>query len=111
MTDKGIYTIITAAAMLLHMDATFGPRLMNCWLPAETWVKALKKTGHIDSSLNIDTRKFNAAFAKSVSFGSAVMSRFDGSNTTGEIHVRYHHKEFYYFTEETKQISYPSPLD
>ncbi|KAI2492110.1 hypothetical protein MHU86_22446 [Fragilaria crotonensis] len=110
MADKGIYTIITAAAMLIRFDATYGPRLINCWLPAETWVEALKKSGHIDATLNIDTQKFNAAFAKSASFGS-VMSRFDGSNTTGVFHVRYRHQQFYYFTEETKQILYPSPLN
>ena len=108
MADKGIYTIITAATMLLRFDTTYGPRLINCWLPAETWVEALKKTGRIDASLNIDTRKFNAAFAKSVSFGS-VMSRFDGSNTTGVFHVRYRHQQFYYFTEETKQIYSQAP--
>ena len=26
-------------------------------------------------------------------------------------HVRYRHQQFYYFTEETKQILYPSPLN
>ena len=36
---------------------------MNCWLPDETRVEALKKTGHIDPSLTFDARKFNAAFA------------------------------------------------
>jgi hypothetical protein len=39
------------------------------------------------------------------------MSRFDGSNTTGVFHVRYRYQQFYYFTEETKQILYPSPLN
>jgi hypothetical protein len=62
MADKGIYMIITTAAMLLRFDTTHGPRLINCWLPAETWVEALKKTGRVDASLNIDTQKFNAAF-------------------------------------------------
>ena len=110
MTDQGIYTIVTKAAMLIRFDPTYGPRLMNCWLPAETWVEALKKTGQIDASLTIDTRKFNAAFAKSSSFGS-VMSRFDGSNKTGVFHVRFQHRQYYYFTQETRQISYPSPLN
>ena len=78
MADKGIYTIITAAAMLLRFDATYGPRLINCWLPAETWVdtsrrldtlmflSALTKTDTL-MSLNINTQKFDAAFAKSLS--------------------------------------------
>ena len=108
MADKGIYTIITATAMLLRFDTTYGPRLINCWLPAETWVKALKKNGRIDASLNIGTRKFNAAFAKSVSVGS-IMSRFDGSNTTSVFHMRYRHQQFYYFIEETKQIYIQAP--
>ncbi len=94
--------------MLIRNDPTYGPRLMNCWLPADTWVEALQKTGHIDAALAIDTRKFNATFAKSGSFGS-LMSRFDGSNHTGVFH--YQHRQYYYFTEEKRQISYPSPLN
>ena len=99
MSDSGIYTIVTKATMLIRNDPTYGPRLMNCWLPADTWVEALQKTGHIDAALAIDTRKFNAAFAKSGSFGS-LMSRFDGSNHTGVFHVRYQHQQYYYFTEK-----------
>ena len=96
--------------MLIRNDTTYGPRLMNCWLPADTWVDALQKTGHIDATLAIDTRKFNAAFAKSGSFGS-LMSRFDGSNHTGVFYVRFQHRQYYYFTEEKRQVSYPSPLN
>ena len=96
--------------MLIRFDAMYGSRLMNCWLPAETWVEALMKAGHIDPSLTVNTRKFNAAFGKSTSFGS-VMSRFDGSNQTGVFHVRYSHQQFYYFTEEGKQAVYPVPLN
>ena len=109
MADKGIYTMITAATMLLRFDTTYGPRLINCWLPAETWVEALKKNGRIDASLNIGTRKFNAAFAKSVSVAGSIVSRFDGSNTTGVFHMRYRHQQFYYFIEETKQIYIQAP--
>ena len=110
MSNKGIYTIITSAAMMIRSDTTFGPRVMNCWLPAETWVEVLKRAGNIDPSIAIDTLKFNAAFGRSTSFGS-VMSRFDGSNQTGVFHVRYRHQQFYYFTDETKQAIYPSPLN
>ena len=103
MSDSGIYTIVTKATMLIQNDPTYGPRLMHCWLPADTWVEALQKTGHFDAALAIDTRKFNAAFARSGSFGS-LMSRFDGSNHTGVFHVRYQHRQYYYFTEEKRQI-------
>ena len=110
MSHNGIFTIVTKATMLIRNDTTYGPRLMNCWLPADTWVEALQRTGHIDAALAIDTCKFNATFAKSGSFGS-LMSRFDGSNHTGVFHVRYQHRQYYYFTEEKRQISYPSPLN
>ena len=98
MAEQGVYTVLTKAAMLSRFDPTYGPRLMNCWLPAETWVEVHKRTGHIDASLTIDARKFNAAFAKSSSFGTA-MSRFDGSNNTGVFHVRFQHRQYYYFTQ------------
>ena len=110
MADQGIYTILTKAAMVSRFDPTYGPRLMNCWLPAETLVEVLKRTGHIDASLTIDARKFNAAFAKSTSFGT-VMSRFDGSNNTGAFHVRFQHCQYYYFTQENRQVPYPNPLN
>ena len=51
MADHRINTILTKAAMLLRFEPTYGPRLMNCWIPAESWVEALKKTGHIDLPL------------------------------------------------------------
>jgi hypothetical protein len=95
MSDSGIYTIVTKATMLIRNDPMCGPRLMNSWLPADTWVGELQKTGHIDAALAIDTHNFNAAFAKSGSFGS-LMSRFDGSNHTGVFHVRYQHQQYYY---------------
>ncbi|KAI2502628.1 hypothetical protein MHU86_11822 [Fragilaria crotonensis] len=111
MADQGIYTILTKAAILTRFDPTYGPRLMNCWLPAETWVEVIKRTGHIDASLTIDARKFNAAFTKSSSFGAGVMSRFDGSNNTGVFHVRFQHRQYYYFTQEKRQVPYPNPLN
>jgi hypothetical protein len=110
MSDSGIYTIVTKATMLIRNDPTCGSRLMKCWLPADTWVGELQKTGQIDAALAIDTHNFNAAFAKSGSFGS-LMSRFDGFNHTGVFHVMYQHQQYYYFTEEKRQISYPSTLN
>jgi hypothetical protein len=73
-------------------------------------VEALKKSGYIDAELTFTTRQFNAAFAKSGSFGS-VMSRFDGSNHTGMFRVSFQHQHYYFLTQETKQATYPSPLN
>ena len=39
------------------------------------------------------------------------MTRFDGSNATGVFRINYQHQYFYYFTEETRQVDYPSPLN
>jgi hypothetical protein len=82
--------------------------MMNCWLPAEIWVEALQKMGHIDGGLAFNVGQFNAAFARSHKFGS-VMSRFDGSNNTGIFCVSYQHRHYYYLTQESKQTTYPSP--
>ena len=110
MSDTRIYTVVIKAVMLIRSDPTYGPRLLNCWLPAKTWVEALKKSGYIDAELTFTTRQFNAAFAKSGSFGS-VMSRFDGSNHTGMFRVSFQHQHYYFLTQETKQATYPSPLN
>ena len=92
---------------------------MNCWQPAKTWVEALLKLGHIDSSLNFTVHKFNAAFARLGLFGS-VMSRFDGSNKglgfdgsneSGMFRVSVQHRHYYYFTLEKSQVAYSCPLD
>ena len=98
MADKGKYSILSEAVMLLRSDVTYGPRLLNCWLPASTWVEALKKSVLIDASLIIDERKFNTAISKSVSFGEA-MQRFDGSNTTGVFRITFKKKFYDFFTE------------
>jgi hypothetical protein len=110
MTDKGFYTILVKAVTLVRDDPTYGPRLSNCWLPAATWVEALQKTGHIDASLSIDVRKFNTAMSRAPLFGS-VMTRFDGSNNSGVFRVSFQHQHFYFFTQETRQVKYPSPLN
>ena len=98
MADKGKSSILSDAVMLLRSDVTYGPRLLNCWLPASTWVEALKKSVLIDASLIIDERKFNTAISKSVSFGEA-MQRFDGSNTTGVFRITFKKKFYDFFTE------------
>lgn len=63
MADKGRYALVTDAVMPIWSDITYGPRLTNCWLPASTWVEALRKSDLIDASLSIsiDVRKFNTA--------------------------------------------------
>jgi hypothetical protein len=84
--------------------------MSNCWLPAETWVEAIRKSGHIDASIIIDKQKFNTAMSKSSLFGE-LMTQFDGSNLTGVFRINYQHQYFYYFSEETRQVPYPRPLN
>ncbi|KAI2493758.1 hypothetical protein MHU86_20763 [Fragilaria crotonensis] len=110
MSDKKRIYGITSAVMLIRTDKTYGPRMTNCWLPAEIWVEALKRLGHIDAGLTFNVGQFNAAFARSHEFGS-VMSRFDGSNNTGTFRVSYQHRHYYYLTQESKQATCPSPLN
>jgi hypothetical protein len=110
MSDKRIHSIVISAVVLIRSDTTYGRRLMNCWLPAEIWVEALLKMGHIDAGLAFNVAKLNAAFARSHEFGSAML-RFDGSNNTGVFRVTYQHRHYYYLTKETEQAVYPSPLN
>ncbi|KAI2495738.1 hypothetical protein MHU86_18762 [Fragilaria crotonensis] len=110
MADTRIYAVVIRAVMLIRSDITYGPRLLNSWLPAETWVEALRKLGHIDEGLIFSVRQFNAAFAKSSCYGSAML-RFDGSNLTGMFRVTFQHRHYYYLTQELKQVMYPSPLN
>ncbi len=39
------------------------------------------------------------------------MTRFDGSNLTGVFRINYQHQYFCYFSEETRQVPYPRPLN
>jgi hypothetical protein len=48
--------------------------------------------------------------SKAATFGS-VMSRFEGSNQSGVFRINFNHQFFYYFTNETRQVSYPYPLN
>ena len=110
--DKGRYSILTDAVMLIRADITYGPRLSNCWLPASTLVEALRKFDLIEASLraSIDVRKFNTAMLKSALFGDS-MNRFDGSNNTGVFRIAFYNTFYYYFTEQSRQIKYPCPLN
>jgi hypothetical protein len=93
MSDIGVYSILAAAVELIHSDATYGPRMSNCWLPAATWVEALRRSCHVDASIIIDVGKFNASMLKSRSFGS-LMTRFDGSNPAGVFRIDFKHQFF-----------------
>ena len=95
---------------MIQEDCTFGSRLSNCWLPVATWIEAIKRIGHIDPSMRIDTRQFNTAMSRSSKFG-AVMQNFDGSNLTGVFRITFRHQHFYFLTQPSRQVSYPSPLD
>jgi hypothetical protein len=95
ITEKN--AIIWRAVAVLHSDNIFGPRLSNCWLPAETFAKAMVVSGHVDASLVIDARSFNIAMSRSA-FG-AVVTHFDGSNHTGVFPISYGKQHFYYFTD------------
>ena len=110
MSDIGVYSILAAAVELIRSDGTYGPRMSNCWLPAATWVEALRRTCHVDAFIIIDVRKFNASMLKSRSFGS-VMTRFDGSNPAGVFQIKFKHQFFYYFTDQERQVEYPRPLN
>jgi hypothetical protein len=80
ITEKNAI-IYWRAVAVLHSDNIFGPRLSNCWLPAETFAKAMVVSGHVYAFLVIDARSFNIAMSRPA-FG-AVMTHFDGSNHTG----------------------------
>jgi hypothetical protein len=72
-------------------------------------VEALYKTGHIDAAIIIDVRKFNTAMSRAPLF--SMMSWFDGSNLSGVFRVSNQHQHFYFVTQETMQVMYPSPLN
>jgi hypothetical protein len=108
--DKRIHSIVVRGIMLICADTMCGPRLMNCWLPAEIWVEALQKMGHIGADLALNFAKFNAAFVKSHEYGSAML-RFDGSNNTAIFRVTYQHRHYYNLTQEMGQAVYRSPLN
>ena len=39
------------------------------------------------------------------------MTRFDGSNPTGEFQINFRHQFFFYFTDQERQVAYPRPLN
>ena len=90
--------------------------LWNRWLPVAAWVEALTLSNLIDQTLmsSISVGAFNAAMGKiKGDFDGQMMSRKDGSNTTGKFQVRFQQTIMYYIlvTDKGKQIPYPRQLD
>ena len=98
MTDQGIYTILTKAAMSMHFEPTCGPRLMNCWLQLKLGWRHSRKLNTFVPSLPPSQHQVQSS-----------MSTFDGSNETGVFHVRFQHRQYYYFTQEGIVSKSPIP--
>jgi hypothetical protein len=56
-----VYAIIASAVLALRVDRWLGPMLANKWLPADIWVKALKKSRLIDEEFIVVVAQFNRA--------------------------------------------------
>jgi hypothetical protein len=79
-------SIIRSAFIEICTDTAFQRRLWNKWLPVETWVDALKNQSLLTriSWHSIKVGILNAATGRSRGdFDGQMMSRFDGTNTTG----------------------------
>jgi hypothetical protein len=115
-SDKGQSSktlIIRSAFIKICADTTFQRRLWNKWLRAEIWVEAMKNSNLIDhvlmSSIKVGT--YNAAMGRSGGdFDSQMLSRYDGTNTTGIFRLICQRTLFYIVTDKNKQVPYPSPL-
>jgi hypothetical protein len=107
-----ILAIISSAFSKIRIDQKLQPRLWNKWLPADTWVEALKTSNVIDAEMTFNVRSFNTAMSRSKSeFNGLLIERFDGSNTTGVFRVTFQKQKYYYVTNQNAQVSYPKPLD
>jgi hypothetical protein len=110
-SKKHIYSIIVEAMSTLLADPHFGPRLMNKWLPAKTWLKAMEQARLIDVSLHIDAGKFNRAMSSKLCIWRASMTAYDGTNCSGVFQVTCSGHKYYCVTERGKQVDYPSSLN
>lgn len=79
--------LTSRAAMLLRADNAYGLQMSKFWQRVSTWVEAIRKSGHIDACIIIDTQNFNTAMLKSSLFGEISMRGFDGSNLTGVFRI------------------------
>ena len=73
-------------------------------------MEALEKSRLIDPDLMsaIKVGTFNAAIGRSGGdFDGQMMSRYDGTNTTGIFQVRFQQTMYYIVTDKGKQIPYP----
>ena len=114
-SDKGQSSktlIIRSAFIKICADTTFQRQLWNKWLPAEIWFEAMRKS-NLDHALmsSIKVGTFNAAMGRSGGdFDGQMMSRYDGTNTTGIFRLIFQRTLFYIVTDKNKQVPYPSPL-
>jgi hypothetical protein len=109
--QKALYAIITSAVLRLRDHELLGPRVVRRWLPAGTWVEALRMSRLIDPMLELNAHNFNKAMSNRYCPWREAMRYFDDSNTTGVFQVTYRKTLYYYVTESGEQVSYPSPLN
>ena len=107
-------SIIRSAFVKICSKPLFRRQLLNKWLPADTWVEALTKSNLIDHTLMSTINKvgtFNGAMGRNRGdFDGQMISRYDGTNTTGIFRLTFQRAMFYMVTDKNKQVPYP-PLD
>ena len=97
----------------IFSELLFRQQLLNKWLPADTWVEALTKLNLIDHTLMsiVKVGTFNGAMGRNRGdFDGQMISRYDGTNTTGIFRLTFQQAMFYMVTDKNKQVPYP-PLD
>lgn len=107
-------SIIRSAFMKICSDKIVQRRLWNKWLPAENWVEAIRKSNLVDQTFmsSINVASFNSSMGKCKGdFDGQMMSRFDGTNSTGIFRLRFRQAFYYIVTDKNNQVPYPTPLD
>jgi hypothetical protein len=80
--NKALYGIITSAVSLLRDHELLGPRVLRRWLPAGTWVEALRMSRLIDDNFHIDAGKFKKAMACGICTRRISMLKFNLTTRT-----------------------------
>ena len=105
-------SIIRSAFVNICSEPLFRRQLLNKWLPADTWVEALTKSNLIDHTLmsTIKVGTFNGAMGRNRGdFDGQMISRYDGTNTTGIFRLTFQRAMLFYMVcDKTKQVPYPS---
>lgn len=104
-------SIMRSAIVKICAEPMFQRQVLNKWLPADTWVEALTKSNLIDHTLmsTIKVGTFNGAMGRNRGdFDGQMMSRYDGTNTTGIFRLNFQRAMFYMVTDKNKQVPYPS---